>query len=159
MMFKLIEELENREFRKPLLLCACAIAVWLLFFILAGRVGVTNENISRDFATSDSILSYAMQYKALPRTGQNRPAVVAEEPLGTISQIVDALGLRDKMQQLQSNSSGVTVQLERLYGNELQDFLNAVENGGLRIKTAEIRVLPSGGIRMLNAAFLMESVR
>jgi hypothetical protein len=103
------------------------------------------------------VLDYAMQFRALPRT--NAAAVASGEPLGALSNIVDALGLRDRMQQLQSNPSGIVAQFEKLYGDELGDLLVSIENSGLSVKTAEIRALPGDGVRLLSAVLTMEEAK
>ena len=151
------EIIESREFRKPLLVCAAAIVVWTVFFAAAAGMKVRSRLVSSDLVSGGGILNYAMRYRALPRTGVTSHS--AEEPLGIISQIVDGLDLRDRMQQLQSGQSGTTVQLDKIYGDEMREFLVSAEGRGLRVRTAEIRALPSEGIRLLNAAFTMERQR
>jgi hypothetical protein len=157
-MMGLSELIEDRRFRRPFFACAAAAVVWVVFFVLASWVSARNSESFSNAADGARILDYAMRYRVLPRIGPDIP-LLREDPLGALSQIVDALGLRDRMQQLQSNQSGVTIQLERLYGEEMSDFLNAAEGRGLDIKTAEIRVLPEGNGRVLNAVFVLEPSR
>jgi hypothetical protein len=99
-----------------------------------------------------------MRFRALPRTSGAAP-VSSGEPLGAISQIVDALGLGDRMTQLQSNPSGVVVQLEKLFGEELKDLLYSIENRGLVVRTAELRAMPAEGGRVLNVTLMMAPAR
>ncbi len=73
-----------------------------------------------------------------------------------LSEIVDTLGLRDRVVQLQSNVSGIALQLERVYGEELKEFLLTLDSRGLKIKTAEIKVLPVGSERFLAVTLLLE---
>jgi hypothetical protein len=99
-----------------------------------------------------------MRYRALPRAGTNKRAA-SEEPLGVVSEIIDVLKLRDRTQRLQSSSSGVSIQLERMFGGELLDFLISLENSGLDVRAAEIRALPASGIRLLSVFLTVDPAK
>ena len=158
MMVGFREILRDGDFRRPALLCASALSVWVLLIALLLSSGVSLDAASADLSSSGMVLDYAMQFKALPRTG-NVITDIPEEPLSALSNIINALGLRDRMQQLQSNPSGIVVQLERLYGNELGELLGSIENGGMSVKTAEIKALPVDGERLLSAVLTMEAAK
>ena len=152
------EILRDGDFRKPASLCAAALIVWILLIALMLSSDASFGIASADLSSSRRVLDYAMQLKALPRAG-NVVTDIPEEPLSALSNIIDALGLRDRMQQLQSNPSGIVVQLQRLYGDELGDLLGSIENNGLSVKTAEIRALPSEEGKLLSATLTMEAAR
>jgi len=152
------EILRDGDFRKPAFLCGAALIVWVLLIALMLSSDTSFNLVSADLSSSGRVLDYAMQLKALPRTG-NVVAGIPEEPLSVLSNIIDALGLRDRMQQLQSNPSGIVVQLERMYGDELGELLGSIENNGLSVKTAEIRALPREEGKLLSATLTMETVR
>ena len=150
------ELLKDADFRRPAVLCAAALLVWILLIVLMLSSEASFNLAGADLSSSGRVIDYAMQFKALPRTG-SAMAETLDEPLGVLSNIIGALGLRDRMRQLQSNPSGIVVQLEHLYGDELGDLLGSIENSGLFVKTAEIRALPSGGGRLLDATLTMEA--
>ena len=158
MMVGFREILRDGNFRRPAFLCAAALIVWILSIALILSSDTSFNIADADLSSSGRVLDYAMQLKALPRTG-NTVTDIPEEPLSALSNIISALGLRDRMQQLQSNPSGIVVQLERLYGNELGELLSSIENGGLTVKTAEIRALPGEEGRLLNALLTMEAAK
>ena len=148
------EIFSDREFRRPFFACFLAAAVWIACFALVWEIMSLGERIRADIVSSGRVIDYAAQFRALPRTG---PAARATgEPLGVLSQIVDALGLRDRLRQLQTNASGAVVQLDRLYGGELRDFLGAAEKRGLVLRTAEIRALPGEAGRVLSVTIMVE---
>ncbi|MDR3280345.1 MAG: hypothetical protein LBT23_07520 [Synergistaceae bacterium] len=154
----LIREIaSDREFRRPLAMCALAVFVWVVFFAIMASLLASTSRVGSDIASGGRVLDYAMKYRALPRKGID--ARNTDDPLGALSQIVDALELRDRMRQLTSNQSGVLIQLDKIFGGEMREFLASAENRGLSIRTAEIRALPSGGGRALNATFMLEPLR
>jgi hypothetical protein len=151
--------METPESRRALRIAALAAVIWIAFFVIAARITAAKHSLIGAMSVNDRIINSGMQYRAYPRTGRTQTARSTEDPLGVLTQIVDALALRDRMQQLQSNASGVLIQLERLYGQELQEFLSTVESRGLEIRTAEIRALPASGGRVLSATFTLEQNR
>jgi hypothetical protein len=157
-MTRLPEMLKDADFRRPMLLSAASLLVWVIFAAFVWAADSSGNLTGSDITSSGRVLDYAIQFRALPRTGITR-ADAPDEPLGALSDIVDALGLRERMRQLQSNPSGIVVQIENMYGDELGDFLVSVEKGGLVIKTAEIRVLPGENGRMLGATLTMEGAK
>jgi hypothetical protein len=157
-MINLREEFEDRDFRNVFITCAIALAVWGMVFAFAAATSSLNRQVSDEISSSDEVLDYAMRFRAFPRTGANRmPA--SEEPLGAVSEIVDVLKLRERTQRLQSSSSGVSIQLERMYGGELLDFLVSLEYGGFDVRAAEIRALPVSDVRLLSVSLTVEPAK
>jgi hypothetical protein len=152
------EAFEDRDFRNVFIICSVALAVWGMVFAFAAAALSLNRQVADEISSSDKILDYAMRYRALPRTGMNK-MTASEEPLGVVSQIVDALKLRDRTQRLQSSSSGVSIQLERMFGGELLDFLVSLENSGLDVRAAEIRALPVSDLRLLSVSLTVEPAK
>jgi hypothetical protein len=157
-MVNLREAFEDRDFRGVFITCALALAVWGMVFAFAAGASSLNRQVSDAISSSDKILDYSMRYRALPRTSTNK-RTAPEEPLGVVSRTIDALKLRDRTQRLQSSSSGVSIQLERMFGGELTDFLAALENSGLDARTAEIRALPVGSVRLLSVSLTVEPAK
>lgn len=130
-------------------------AVILAIFKIADMSGKIGGNLS----AGDQIISTALAYRAEAGSAA-RPASAATftgDPLSVLSEIVSTLGMRDRMTQLQSNISGISMQFEKIYGDEMRDFLTAIDSRGLKIKNGEIRAMPSGDERLLNATLLLEA--
>jgi hypothetical protein len=148
------EVFSDREFRRPFFVCFLAVTVWIACFALVWETMSLGERIRADIVSSGRVIDYAVQFRALPQAG---PAAAATgEPLGVLSQIVDALGLRDRLRQLQTNASGAVIQIDRLYGGELRDLISAAEKRGLVVRTAEIKALPGEGGRVLSTTVMVE---
>jgi hypothetical protein len=144
------------EARRLFRLFGIALALWIIFILLLVRIGGMGDEILKNLEAGDNIIEAASTYRSYPTATRNKSQQPGSEPLTAISEIVESMGLRDRMPQLQSNSSGVLLQLERIYGDEMERFLAELEKKGLGIKTAEMRSIPSGEDRVLNATFLVE---
>jgi hypothetical protein len=154
-MTRLLEILRDSDSRRPVILSAAAVAVWVIFAVLILNTGSSVTRASSDISSSGKVLDYAIRFRAFPRTviapGPN------DDPLGAMSDIVDALKLREKIRQLSSNPSGVVAQFEKLYGGELGELLRAMDKAGLYVKTAEIKSLPGEGGKLLSAQLTLEA--
>jgi hypothetical protein len=151
-MINLREAFEDRGFRGVFIICAAAIAVRGVVFALAAASSSPNRQVS------DEVPYHTMLLRALPRTGTNK-INPPEEPLNVVSQIVGTLKLRDRTQRLQSSSSGVSIQPERMFGGGLLDFLVSPGNSGLEVRAAEIRSLPASDIRLPSVSLTVEPAK
>jgi type II secretory pathway component PulM len=97
-----------------------------------------------------------MVYRSYPDRQQAPVPQSGTDSLAAVSEVVETLELEGRMSQLQANASGVQFQLNRLYGKEMGEFLNAVEAKGLRVRTAEVKTLSTRDGLVLNATFLLE---
>ena len=156
---KLGEIRDMPEARKLSRLFGTAIAAWLISLVLLLHVYGLGGAVGSELYSGERILDMAAKFKASPASEQSVSAASEGDPLSLVSDIAETLNMRDRVQQLQSNESGVLLQLERIYGDEMVKFLSTAESRGLNVKTAEIKALPSGDDRLLGATFLLEKRR
>ena len=147
------------EARKLLRLYGLVSGTWLISLVLLLYVYSFGSVVSSELYMGERILDMAAKYRAYPASAQSAAAGSDEDPLTLVSDIAETLNMRDRVQQLQSDESGVLLQLERIYGDEMVKFLSTAESRGLNVKTAEIKALPSGEDRLLGATFLLEKKR
>lgn len=158
-MITLNELKEMPEARKLLRLFSVSLLIWLFAIVLLLQVRHMTGTLSSNLSSGNLILNAASTHKSFPASQTNASAVSEGDALSVVSDVLEALQLRDRALQLQSNASGVLLQLERIYGDEMHEFLVTMESRGLRIKTAEIKVLPEGDDRLLSATYLLERNR
>lgn len=144
---------ESRRLAVTYILAAMA---WILLVFVLLQIFDASGKLGSAVSSSDQIINSAIKYKSLPSKGGKTSSLQTGEPLTVLSEIVNTLGMRERMIQLQSNVSGIMMQIERLYGDELEEFLTTLESRGLIIKTAEIKALPVGGERLLSVTLLLE---
>ncbi|GHV27874.1 hypothetical protein FACS1894167_03680 [Synergistales bacterium] len=141
--------------RRLLYIFGAAFVMWLIVIALAIQLTGSAGDISRSVIDGGQIIRSGAAYRAALSGG----AVVSESgenTLGSATSITDALGLRDRVRQLQSNSAGVSIQIDGLYGSEANSLIDEFEKKGVRIKTAEIKSLVNKDGTTLSATFLLE---
>ena len=148
MMITIEEIREIPEAKRIFRLFLIAFVLWATLIAVILRVRSMGEEITAILESGDQIINVASAYRSYPDLRQPL--------LASVSEIVEALGLRSRMSQLQANASGVQLQLDRLYGSEMREFLNSLEEKELRVRTAEVKTLSSPGGLVLNASFLLE---
>ena len=148
---------EMPETRKLTLLYLFAVLLCVVLLFLLFRISGASYTLRTSLNVGDQIVNNAILYQASSSKGSSTSTqTIRGEPLSVLSEIVNTLGLRDRMVQLQSNVSGVSLQLERVYGEELKDFLLTLDSRGLKIKTAELKALPVDDERLLTVTLLLE---
>lgn len=146
---------EMPESRRAFGFIALAVVIWAAGLILLFMASGVGSSLGTNMESGDRIINSATVYRAYPRAEQPQTQALGEDPMTVVTEVVNTLGFSDRMRDLQMGPSGVSVQLERLYGNELGDFLSTMESRGLAIRTAEIRVLPVDGERRLAVSLQM----
>lgn len=133
-------------FRKVLLLLLGCIIVWggALYFhqersTLWSRINIQERRFNE-------LLQLANDYKILsiPLAGEDNASLEGKDPIEIISSTLDKVGLKENLLQLSVLSSGVNVQLENLYGEDLGTFIQQIRLNGLEINSAEIKTIPDG---------------
>lgn len=95
-----------------------------------------NERLLSD---SGRVLAAAVKIRSYPQL----ETTADKEPLAVLSEVVDKLGLQDRVAQLASSSSGLVLQLNRLYRDEFVKLAEDIGKNGLSVNTAEIRAFSS----------------
>jgi hypothetical protein len=141
--------------RRLFSLMALAVAVWAAAAVLMFRIADVNMSLKERLDSGDRIINAASVYRSYPKKGLDQARPAEKDPMSVITGVVQMLGMGERM-SIHSDPSGISVQLDRLYGNELREFLNTMESRGLKVRTAEIKALPSGGERLLSVILQME---
>lgn len=156
---KLFEELkEMPEFRRISLLYIIGALLWICFIAILFQMSWSSGQLRSSVSAGGQIIGIASRVESGSPTQQMTPALIGE-PLTVLTEIVNTLGLRERMVQLQSNVAGISLQFERIYGNELTEFLTTLDSRGLVIKNGEIKALPAGDERLLSVSLLLEQNR
>lgn len=147
---------EDTGYRRLAMLSLLALVFWVGTIFIAMSANSMVEENSYNIDVSNKVINNGAMYKEL-RGGTAKTQVTTEEPLSVVSDIVAALELKEKVMQLQSNASGISIQLEQLYGEDLKELLTILDGRGIKVKNAEIRALPSGNDRLLAVSMMLEA--
>lgn len=133
-----------------------ALCLWLLGLVIFSKaLFIMNDNGER-MKEADRILNAATTIKSYPSRGFS----AGEEPLTVVSGVIDKLGVKERVSKMASTSTGLVVQLDRLYPDELTKLVEEFSKSGLPIATTEIRAAVSGKEgRTITAVFSLEGVR
>lgn len=138
---------------KPAIFAVC---LWLIGLVIFSKALFIIDGNRERMRESDIILNGATMIKSYPARGFSAGA----EPLTAVSAIIDKLGVKDRVSKMSSASTGLVVQLDRLYPNELTGLVEEFSKSGLSITTAEIRAAVSVKEgRTLTAVFSLEGAR
>ncbi len=133
---------------------AAAAVVWLLALVvfLLGTA-MLRENRAK-LAEADSVLNAVTLLKAyrLPENAEH----AADASLTSLTDIINASGISDRVAQLDSNGGGTLVRADRVYPDELGRCVSMLSAKGMQITAAEIRAANVNGERLL---FIKLSVR
>lgn len=145
---------ELPETKRLAKLAAAAAAVWLAGLILILCASSALEGKRERLADSDGVLYAGGVVKSYPAPG---PAA-GQEPVAAIASITDSLGLKERVAQMNSGPSGLVLQINGLYPEELTKLVEAVSDAGLSIRTADLRAMSagSGRGRLINATLALE---
>ncbi len=136
-------------------LAVFACGLWLLgLVVLSNALFLMHTNAER-LREADGVLNVATVVKSYPA----RSYASGKEPLTAVSEIVDSLGVKDRVSQMSSSASGLVVQIDRLYPEELTNLAEGLSKSGLSVSTAEIRAATGKEGRLITATFALEGVK
>ncbi|MCL2767385.1 MAG: hypothetical protein FWE49_01445 [Synergistaceae bacterium] len=84
----------------------------------------------------------AVQYRQLVRERGADIKTAAEDLIPVFSHIVEEAGMRDRLLQISTVSRGISVQMDRLYAEDLVTILNGLSMYGIRVFSSELRAMP-----------------
>lgn len=125
---------------------ALAAAIWLCALLLLVISGVCGKSNSAALEESIEIVRGGVLVKGLPDAEIERGT-----ELSAVSSVVDDLGIREKVTRLSSNASGVTIDADRLYADELSNLIAALTSKGLDIQSADLKAVSSDEGRVITA--------
>lgn len=146
---------EREEFRKWGLFLLLGILLWITAFVLVGKQQELTGRIELKERRFRDLVEVVRTFKAQPEQENAVRSGLPGDPLTVLSRLLEKVGIKDRLVQLSSASSGVSMQVERLYPGELGTLLQEVIRQGLPIMSCEIRAVPSGNERRLSCSLLV----
>ena len=149
----MIEEIRGLpETKKLTRLGLLALLVWTagtaLFLEASDILNSSKERI----IDTGRILDAANTFYSYP----SRNSAEGREPLSLLTDAINELSLKDRVGLMNSGSSGLTVQMTELNGEEFVSLLKRLSEKGLQVRTADIRAITSSQKgRLINASMLI----
>ena len=146
---------DSPDIRRVFSTLLLGISLWGAGVVFLSNTAALDRSAMEALRESDTIIQSASVYRSFPSAGQNNAPVSGVEAMSDVSRIVEELKLRDKMQQLNSSPTGVSLQFERLYKNEFFDLLSALQKRGLTLKMVEMKALPVAKERLWSVSMIV----
>ena len=134
---------ETERLAKKILLAAVLWLLALLVFLAALAQFNRNKALLDD---ASSVLNAATQLKAYSVSDSSS---AADASLTSLTDVINAAGLSDRVSQFNSNGGETLVRADRVYPDELEKLVSMLSAKGMQISSAEIRAANSNGERLL----------
>ncbi len=140
------------ETKKLIRLVLLALFIWTAAAALfLEALAVLNSSKDR-LIDAERILAAANSFYSYP----SRNVQKDKEPLSLLTETINGLGLRDRVELMNSGASGLTVRMTDLNGLEFISLLKRLSENGLEIRTADIRAITSAQKgRLINASMVI----
>lgn len=145
---------EHPECRRIGLFLVLGIMLWVSAVTLTGWQDELSGRITIKEKRYASLVDVIRTYRVQPGEAET-PEAPKGDPLTVLSRLLDSVGIKDRLVQLSSASSGVSLQVDGLYPGELGTLLQEVMRLGLPILSCEIRAVPAGSERRLACSLLV----
>ena len=121
--------------------------VWLLAMATFLTAVALQRSNSEKLGEACSVLNAATVLKGykLTDTGTTK----ADNSLTSITDILNAAGLSNRVSQLDSSSSGTLIKADRVYPDEFEKLVSMLGDRGVQITAAEIRAVNVNSERLL----------
>lgn len=143
-----------KDSRVSLLLALLCLLVWSAGFLWRADARSVDARAAVQEGRFLQLMRTLSQYQALPHK-EEKKEISAVDALGALSRMLDRLALRDRVAQFASSGTGIAVQVERLYGEELGRLLQELGAEGFSVRSAELKVLPFGGEKLYLLSLLV----
>ncbi|MCL1941864.1 MAG: hypothetical protein FWG09_07960, partial [Synergistaceae bacterium] len=142
---RMIRSLINGEIpgaRKTMFFVFFAIFVWIAGMYYLSNASRMEQSYKFQQERLITLNELAVQYKQLMGERGTNEKTAAGDLVPVFSQIVEEAGMRDRLLQISPVSRGVSVQMDRLYAEDLVALLNGLNKYGIRVLSSELRALP-----------------
>lgn len=143
----------NRQAQRLGLLLSLGLLLWLFALSLSGGADGQRSRIALQEDRFRRLAQVVRTYRNQPR--QEEPPARGGDLLSGLSSLIDQVGVKDRLVQLSMSTAGATLQLDRLYGEELATLLQELNGKGLPLLSAELRSAPQGEGRLFFCSLLV----
>ncbi|MDR1621684.1 MAG: type II secretion system protein M [Synergistaceae bacterium] len=135
----------------------CAAAVWISVSWLSGMAQSASSTLALQQTRYNTLSQLAAEYKAL---GSDPSASREETDVVTaFTQVSAQIALGSRVSRLAPTPDGrrCSVEINRLYAEELVNMVRELAARGVRVISAEVRALPAGQERLFTLAAVIET--
>ncbi|MBL3592879.1 MAG: hypothetical protein JMJ93_05130 [Synergistaceae bacterium] len=147
----------NRQAQRLALFAVLGLLLWMTAFHIFGQLSDLRSRMNLQEDRFRRLAQVVHKYRNEPQQEAARAPV--GDVLSALSSLIDQVGIKERLVQLSTSSGGATLQLERLYGEELATLLQEMDRRGLPLLSAELRSVPYGEARLFACSLLVGGER
>ncbi len=147
----------DRQARRSVLLLLLGAVLWVTAISLWGEAGDLRSRMILQEDRFRRLAQVVRSYRNQPR--QETKKAPSGDILSILSSLIDQVGVKDRLVQLSAGAAGATLQLERLYGEELATLLQELERKDLPPLSVELRSVPQGETKRFSCSILVGGER
>lgn len=135
-----------------------ALIIWSGVLIISDWNAQSATNLSSSQGRWRTLLILADEYKSLDKnTSASKSNGIIDVPT-VFAQVSEKLQLGSRVNRIAPDGRNQTVEINRLYAEELTELETQLASKGVRFLSAEIRALPSGSERLFTVSAIIGPV-
>lgn len=128
--------------RKVMIFIFLSLIFWVAGIYFSSLSARSEQSLTLQQGRWSTLNELAAEYRQFSGGGSSGRKTDAADIVPVFSQIVEEAGMRDKLLQISPVARGVSVQMDRLYIEELVSLLRGMASFGIRVNSSELRALP-----------------
>ena len=134
-----------------------ALMIWFSAWTVRGWSDDGNTRLSSQQSRLRTLLMLGGEYKELsPSSAGNAPQNV--DAAVVFAQVSEKMQLGSRVNRITPDGRNQSVEINRLYADELAELYRQLSANGVRVTAAEIRALPSGRERLFTVSAIIAPV-
>ncbi|MCF7936104.1 MAG: hypothetical protein K9L28_07180 [Synergistales bacterium] len=145
------------EARRLALILLAVLVAFVAGSSFMGRAEDAAARVELQERRFDRLVQVVEQYKNQQGgAADNGAAGEIDDPLGTVSAILEEVGVKSAVQQLSSTRRGISLELQGLYGDGVLGLLRGVRDRGFLVAGLTLRSTRTEGERLYMMQMLLE---
>lgn len=134
-----------------------ALIVWVFVFTVNGWTNQASVNLRSQEGRLKTLFLLADEYKSLTSSGQSN--ISGNVDVATVfAQVSENMELGSRVNRITPDGRNQSVEINRLYADELAQLQKELATRGVRFTAAEIRALPAGRERLFTVSAIIGPV-
>lgn len=141
-------------FRKLLVLAVCAAVLLIANIWVSSDVNAMARQNDTRHSRLNTLLMLGSEYKAQQSTARKRTPG-ASDVAAVFARVSERMELGSRVNRITPDGANQSVEVNRLYAEELSELYRELTQGGVAVIAAELRALPAGSERLFTLSAII----
>lgn len=132
--------------------------IWVGVMSVNGWTAQAQTGLNTQQSRWKTLLSLADEYKAIAPTSDNNNASQNIDVPAVFAQVSERMQLGSRVNRITPDGRNQSIEINRLYAEELAEFQTLLAARGVRILAMELRALPAGRERLMTVTAIIGPV-